>query len=228
VLCTAIGAVVFMLQVVVPLFEDVFTRFGKDLPGLTKAVISASDVLGAYLPIMLMALVSIFLSYPLFRKKEWFSKLFAWVQQKVPLFGAIIVKMHLLRLVSSLELMLSSNTNLVKAIELSGKMSSFYPIKQSLSEAQKDITNGLQLSESLAKFKIYDSRFLTLIRVGEEVNQLPVTLSKLRIQYEKDIDVFSKTVGSLLEPAIILFIGAFVGTIIIAMYLPMFELSTLF
>ena len=228
VLVTAIGAVVFMLQVVVPLFQDVFQRFGKDLPELTLLVISASDSLSALAPYMLLFVAMVIVLFPFIRKTRYYSMVYARILRRIPIFGKIVTKMYLLQFVSSLELMLSSNTNLVRAIDLCHQMTTFYPLKEAISQVKADLVNGISLSKSFSQFNLFDSRFLTLIKVGEEVNQLPDTLSKLRVQYEKDIDLFSKTVGSILEPAIILFIGFFVGTIIVAMYLPMFELSTLF
>lgn len=228
VMITAVAAVVFMLQVVVPLFQDVFQRFGKDLPELTLIIISASGLLGKIAPYLVSVVLILIIAFPLIRKSMLYSIIYAKVIQRIPIFGKVVTKMYLLQFVSSLELMLSSNTNLVKAINLCEQMTNYYPLKEALKMVERDITNGISLSQSFSKSTIFDSRFLTLIKVGEEVNKLPDTLSKLRIQYEKDIDLFSKTVGSILEPAIILFLGFFVGTIIIAMYLPMFELSTLF
>lgn len=228
VMMTAIAAVIFMLQVVVPLFQDVFERFGKELPQLTLVIISASDFVSYYAPYLLLIILLLTIGFPFIRKSRVYAIAYSNMLWRIPIFGKIVTKMYLLQFVSSLELMLSSNTNLVRAIDLCEQMTNFHSLKEALKTVEQDLTNGISLSQSFSKSTIFDSRFITLIKVGEEVNKLPETLSKLRIQYEKDIDLFSKTVGSILEPAIILFIGFFVGTIIIAMYLPMFELSTLF
>lgn len=227
VLCTAIGAVVFMLQVVVPLFMDVFERFGKELPDLTKMVITSSDLIGEFLGPVILFVVLFMLCLPLLRKKSWFKSNSSKLIIKIPVFGKIVLKSYLLRWVSGMELMLRTNTNLVDAIKLSKKMVDYYPISSALSSVEQELIEGNSLYQAMAKHHVFENRTITLIRAGEEVNKLPDSFKQIKIQLKNQIDHFTSTVGKILEPAIVVFIGIFVGGIIIAMYLPMFELSTL-
>ena len=91
---------------------------------------------------------------------------------------------------------------------------------------EHDIMHGKTLHESMSKFSIYDRRMLSLVKVGEEVNQLDTVFNRLKTQYMDDVDYRTGMMGSILEPLMIILIGLFVGVILIAMYLPIFKLST--
>jgi len=114
---------------------------------------------------------------------------------------------------------------LVNAIDLVIKMISFYPITTSLEIVKQDIMKGDPLYMSLAKYKIYNKRMVSLIKVAEEVNQLDVIFGKLSKQYSDEIKHSTALIGSLIEPIMIIFLGLLVAVILIAMYLPLFRLG---
>lgn len=107
-------------------------------------------------------------------------------------------------------------------------MIGFYPISNSLELVEKDILLGMRLHEGLAKFSIYDKKFLALIKVGEEVNKLDKFFGKLSDQYSQEVQFKTQTLSTVIEPVMIIIIGLIVGTILIAMYLPLFQVSTNF
>ena len=121
---------------------------------------------------------------------------------------------------------MSSKVPLTEALELSARMVRFYPIQSSLTATRNEIMHGASLHQGLQKFSIYDKRLLALIRVGEETNQLGPILAKLSTQIEAEVQHRAKMLGNTLEPLIIIFLGFLVALILIAMYLPMFQLSS--
>ena len=125
-----------------------------------------------------------------------------------------------------MNLLISAKTPLVTAIELVKKMVGFYPLEISLQTIQDDILKGQPLHLSLSKFKIYNKRMVSLIKVAEEVNQLDTIFLKLSKQYSDEVEHQTSILGSLIEPAMIIFLGAFVAIILVAMYLPLFQMSS--
>lgn len=226
VLVTALGAVYFMLSFVVPMFSDVFKRFKGELPYLTKLIIHISGMFSKYaLYFFVFLILSISLIY-VQRKKEWFRKLTSSIVLKLPVIGPIVTKIYLARFCHSMNLLISAKTPLINALDLVKKMVGFYPLEYSINVIREEILKGESLFNSLSKFKIYNRRMISLIKVGEEVNQLDVIFAKLAKQYTDDVEHQTSTLGSLIEPIMIIFLGVLVAVILLAMYLPLFQLST--
>ncbi len=228
VLTVAVLAVVFMLRFVVPMFADMLSRFGAELPALTKGIIAASHILGNYGPWFLLFVAVVIFTLWAQRKTEAYRRISSWFILRIPFIGKITRKVYVERFAHSMQLLLMSKTNLIDALELVQKMVGFYPIEQSLSSVRKDILAGVSLHESLGKFSIYPKRMISLIRVAEEVNQVDVMFAKLSQQLSDEIDHETSLLGSIIEPVMILFLGVMVAIILVAMYLPMFKLGTAF
>lgn len=226
ILLTAVLAVTFMLTYMVPLFDDIFNRMGGELPGLTKMIISISEGFGSLISWTLVIAGILFLIHMLNRKKEWYLKLRSSLLLGIPIVGKFMANSYILRLIQSMSLLISSRVPLTEALELSGRMVKFYPISSSVDKIRYKILQGMSLHESMSQFPIYDSRLIALIRVGEESNQLPLIFNKVAVQMEEELSHKAKILGNTLEPLIILFLGFFVALILIAMYLPMFQLSS--
>ncbi len=226
VMLTAIGTIMFMLGFIVPLFRDVFKRFGGELPAITQMVLKVSDMVKAsYGWFFLFVFVGVLILF-LNRKSLWWKKTKATILMKLPVFGGIITRIYLARFCTSMHLLLSARTPLVNALELVKNMVTFYPMEVSLDAIREDVLRGKSLNESLAKFALYPAQLISLIQVGEEVNKLEQIFGKLSKQYSDEVDYRTETLRSLIEPLLIIFIGTFVALILIAMYLPLFKLGS--
>lgn len=228
VMIVAVGAVWFMLRFVVPMFGEMLNRFHTELPGITKWIIGASETLGTYGPGMLLTLILLVVLIYSQRKQNWFRKYAAAFVLRIPYIGKIVQKVYLERFCHSMHLLLVSRTPLVNALELVQKMAGFYPIEKSLEQVRAEIMRGVSLYESLSRFPVYNKRMVSLIRVAEEVNQLDLMFDKLSKQYTDEIEHETSVLGSIIEPLMIVFLGLMVAVILIAMYLPMFKLSSAF
>ena len=226
VLLTAFGALSFMLGFVVPMFEEIFSRYGHDLPWITKSVIKISETFSENGLIIL--LVVIILSFVVFylTKQPLVKKLLSQIVLRVPYFGDLIRKIILLRFCTAFELLLKAHTPLSQSLDLLKKMITFYPIAMSFDKIQIDISAGKSLHESLSSHSFYDKRMLSLIGVAEQVNQLDKTFENLKDQYTEEINYKTTMMGNVLEPVLIILVGAIVGVILISMYLPIFEFSS--
>lgn len=222
---TSLGAVFFMMNFIVPMFGDIFRRSGGSLPAITQFIVDVSDFTRSYAHLFLLGVVAIGVWMYLQRRKEWLRKAAATVMLKLPIFGTMIRKIYLARFCNSMALLTGSKVPLIRAIQLSRQMVGFYPIEISLDIIEKDILQGQSLHSSLTRFAIYDIKMVSLIKVGEEVNQLTDFFGKVAAQYGEDIEHQSAMISSLMEPFIIIFLGIFVGIILIAMYLPLFQMG---
>lgn len=228
VLVTAIGAVIFMLNFIVPMFVDVFKRFKGDLPALTKTIVKLSNVFSEYLGLTFLIIISIALFLYIIRKKNWYRSFSTKLLLKIPMFGVLVQKIYLARFCQSMALLIGSKTPMLRAIQLIKNMITFYPYQQALETIENDILYGKPLHESMEQFSIFDKRTVSLTKVAEEINQLDTVFAKLNDQYSDELEHRIGMISSVLEPIMIIFVGLLVGVILIAMYMPMFQLGTSF
>ncbi len=228
VLFIAIVAVIFMMIFVVPMFQDVFARFGNELPYLTQVVINISDTLIHNSWAIIGIVGAMVVLYLLARRHKHFNRVKSGILLRIPFWGELVRKMYLSRFALAMSLLTSAHIPMLQALELVRKMITFYPIQASLAKAEQDITKGKSLHESLSQFKIFDKRMLSLLKVGEEVNQLDIVFNRLKKQYMEDVDYQTSMANGIIEPLMIIVVGVFVGIILVSMYLPIFKLSTSF
>lgn len=228
VISVALLAVGFMLRFVVPMFADMLSRFGTELPALTQWIIAASDTTAQYGIWILLLFVSLVIFVWSQRKQNWFRSISSAIVLRLPYLGKITQKVYVERFAHAMHLLIASKSNLVDALELAEKMVGFYPIEQSLQNVRSEILKGASLHECLAKFPVYPKRMVSLVRVAEEVNQLDKMFEKISQQLSDEIEHETTLLGSVIEPLMILFLGVMVSVILVAMYLPMFKLGSAF
>lgn len=225
VLLITIGVLYFMLSTVVPMFEEVFQQFGKDLPWLTQKIILFSNNFALILGVIVL-FVSLFVTLHLSQKKEIkYREITGNLILNLPVFGKLFQKIYLARFAQSMNLLMVSRTPLVKSLEMVEQMIGFYPLEKAIEHAKNEIVKGNSLHSGLANFPIFDRRFISLVKIAEEINQLDTTFERMTTQLNTDIEYQTKLIGTLIEPLIIILIGGIVGLIMVAMYLPMFNLS---
>lgn len=222
-----IGLVYFMMTSVVPMFADVFKQFGSELPSLTLKVIYFSENFPFFFGVFAGVVALIYLIIRTQKEQEWFRKSTSAVFLKIPKIGDLIAVIYLARFTQAMHLLLASKTPLVKSLELTQKMVKFYPLQKALDQVKADIHKGKTMHEGMSNFSIFPKRMLSLIKVGEQVNQLETMLGKLAKQYNEELKYQTTIIGKIMEPLILLIIGTIVGVILVAMYMPMFNLSNI-
>ncbi|MFY7669773.1 type II secretion system F family protein [Tenacibaculum sp. MEBiC06402] len=226
ILFTAILAVVFMMQFVVPMFADIFKQNKVELPWITSKIIGASNFFRDYYWVFIVMILVFFVGKIIVKDKLWYKKISSSFLLKIPFVGEFFRKVKIAQFTQAISLLIGAKVPLLSGIQLTQKMITFYPLQNALIEIESDILLGKSLSESMSSHPIFDSKMSSLIKVAEETNQNQVIFERLTEQYNKEIEYKSKMLSSVLEPIIILFLGAVVATILIAMYIPMFNLST--
>lgn len=226
VLLTAFIAIAFMLKFVVPMFENIFKQNGTELPWLTKIIVSASDAFEQYFWVASILIIGLVIFFRISRKKIWYKKMSSSFWLKVPFIGEFIRKVRIAQFTQAINLLTSAKVPLLNGIQLTKKMIDYYPLQIALEKVEEDILQGKSFHESVEGIAIFDRKMSSLIKVAEETNQNETIFRRLTEQYNQEIEYKSKMISSTIEPIIVLVLGAIVAVVLIAMYLPMFKLST--
>lgn len=226
IMLTSFLAVGFMLGFIVPMFTDVFKRFNGELPYITQLIINLSgfitDHLYSGMAFLLVAIAALYF----ISSFQAVQRSFSMAILKIPVLGSFIKTVYLARFNTSLALLVASKVPLLEALKLVGLMVNFYPIERAIKQMEGDILQGESFHLSLGKHAIFSNQMVAMIKVGEEVNKLDVFLERMAMRCEEDIDQRTQLLTTFLEPFMIIVLGIMVGVILVAMYLPMFELST--
>ncbi|MEM7185483.1 MAG: type II secretion system F family protein [Bacteroidota bacterium] len=227
VLTTAVLVVIFMLSYVVPMFVDIFKQNRVELPWLTRAIVSLSDLLldnGLWL-LALMGIMA--LGFRAVSKKKWYYRLIGRVQLKLPVFGTYLKKIYMIQFTQAMALLTQAKVPLVNGIRLVRQMIQFYPLEHSLIAIEKDMVLGKKLDVCFAEHPLYDKKMIALLKVAEETNRTDYIFQKLYDQYSTEIKYQGQLISNALNFLLTLFVGLIVGIILVAMYLPMFKLSSI-
>ncbi|WP_040278282.1 type II secretion system F family protein [Psychroserpens damuponensis] len=227
ILTTAILVVIFMLQFVVPMFQDIFKQQNVQLPGITQFIVNLSNLFQDYGWLILLIIVSLVVVNATIKKKMWYKRIIDNLLLKIPFVGKFIKTVYLSQFTQSMMLLTASKVPIVDSINLVKKMIDFFPLTKALESVEGEIMQGNTLSNALQKHDLFDDRMITLVKVSEETNQTEYIFEKLNSLYNTKVQNSSKLLSTLLEPFIIIFVGAFVGFILVGMYLPMFKLSSI-
>ncbi len=221
----AAGVVVLMLVKVIPVFEKMFADFGGELPGPTKMVIQMSNFMQHYLihgAIGLAALVvALRWIYSTGRGRLFFDSLFL----KMPIFGPLLRKVAVSRFSRTLSTMLSSGVPILDALSIVARTAGNVVIENAIMQTKASISEGKTIAEPLAATKVYTSKVVQMIAVGEQTGAIDSMLSKIADFYDGEVDVAVEALTSLLEPIMMVGLGGTVGTLLVAMYLPIFKIA---
>lgn len=227
ILTTAVLVVIFMLQFVVPMFEDIFKQQNVELPAITVFVVNTSAFIKDYGWLILVLVLAIILSRTLLNQKQWYKKAKDLFVSKIPFVGSFVKTVYLSQFTQAIALLTASKVPIVNSIKLVKQMIDFYPLTDALVKVEQQLLKGDLLSQSLSEHKLFDAKMIALVKVAEETNQTEYMFERLNLQYNAKVQQRSKLLSTVMEPIIILFVGLFVGFILIAMYLPMFKLSSI-
>lgn len=226
ILLVTFAVLYFMLGTVVPMFIDIFKQFDAELPGLTKTIINLSGWMPLITYLFLGLIAAIVITHYTQKDKEQYRAITAQLLLGLPLFGKLFKKVYLARFCQSMQLLTSSKVPLVRALQMSKEMVQFYPIEKACDEMIEGIKQGRSLHELMKENnKTFNTKMVFMVQIGEEVNALDEVFEKLSTQYDEEIEHSSGVIGTVLEPLMIIVIGAIVALILVAMYIPLFNLS---
>lgn len=225
-LTIAVVVLVFMLIVVVPMFEQVYARMGGELPAVTRRIISMSGAAPAVLGAVLLSAMLLYGVGKVYGGTEWYQRLTSGLVMRIPFVSGLVKKYQVSRFCRIMHLLVSSDVPILQALSLMQGITGFYPYRKSVSEAAGMIENGHTLSEGLGRHEcLYGKRFLVLLKVGEETNSLEEMLQTQADETNAELEYEIRQLNNMAEPVLILAIGIIVAFVLIAMYMPMFKLG---
>lgn len=226
VIITAFLVLFFMITVVVPMFEQVYSRMGGTLPEITRFILRLSShfpMVFTATGIVVLLLIAIKFIYG---KTEGYQQFTSNLILHIPIIGSLVRKHYQAQFCKLLYLLVSSDVPLLRSLIMLEGIIHFYPYKKSFIDIAEGLKKGDSFSDNMEKYKnIYDYKLITLIRVGEETNRLANMLSSQSKDITSELEHELKQFGSILEPVLILGVGSIVAFVLIAMYMPMFQLG---
>jgi len=229
VVIVAVVIVAILLIVVIPEFESLFSDFGADLPSLTRWIVNLShsvqDKWVVYLVVTMVIGVSSSYFYKRSKKMQY---LMDKVILRVPVFGTIIRKSIIARIARTLATMFGAGIPLVDALDTVGTASGNAIYQAGMSAIKRDVSSGRSLEDSMGDTGLFPGMVLQMVATGEESGELERMLDKVADFFEEEVDNAVAVISSLVEPFLIIFLGIIVGTIVVAMYLPIFKLGSVF
>lgn len=220
-----IGVLYFMLSTVVPMFAGVFTQFGSELPYLTKKILSLSNNIDVIMYWVLAFLFFIVLTNYLINSRVSLMIKRERILFKIPVFGNLFKSVAMSRFCTSMSLLLNSNIPLNNALSLCSDIIKYKSFQAAIRTVEQNISEGTSFYEAMSRQPLFSQKIVTMIRVGENTNQLDKIFIEMRNQYDAEVNYKAKLIGTIIEPLIIVVIGAIVGVVMVSMYAPMFDMS---
>jgi type IV pilus assembly protein PilC len=224
-----IGIAIICLAVimifVIPVFQDMFSSFGKALPAPTQLVVNISNFTKGnwyYILLGFMVFVWIFRRY---RRTHSGRRNTDSIVLKLPIFGELIKKTAIARFTRTLGTMLSSGVPILDALEITARTSGNVIVEEVIYDARSSIAEGQTVAEPLAETDIFPGMVTQMISVGESTGALDAMLEKIADFYDDEVDAAVSAMTSMLEPLLLLFLGGSLGGLAVALYLPIFQMA---
>jgi len=227
-LSITIVVTLILLIFVIPQFESMFNNFGAKLPTYTQLIVCSSHFLQKYWPIFLSSIAGVTISVTVaYHHLTKFHQLLDLAVLKLPLIKNILTYVIITRLTKILSLTLKSGIPLVTVMNLATSTISHWQYRSAIQNAITLITNGKTLHNAMQEQKIFPTKVIQLIALGEETGTLDSMLAKIADIYNTELNNITDNLNTLLEPIIMLILGVVVGGLVIGMYLPIFRLGTI-
>jgi len=222
----AIACIVLLLVKVIPVFEQMFADFGGTLPAPTQMVINLSNWLQANLMYLLAAVFVLVTAFGQARARSLpFRFKTDQLAINLPVFGNIIKKVAVARFTRTLGTIISSGVPILDGLDIVAKTAGNMVIEKELQETRASISEGKTIAEPLQSSKVFPGMMVQMVQVGEETGSMEVMLNKIADFYDDEVDAAVAGLTAMLEPIMMVFMGGSIGTILIAMYLPIFTIA---
>jgi type IV pilus assembly protein PilC len=228
VLSFAIIVCIFMLWKVIPVFASIFLELGAELPFLTSIVLSLSIFIQKYILFMAIGFVGFIFGFRYWRKTESGRKIVDKFLLRMPLFGKLLEKVGLSRVTRTLSTLLSGGVPMLESLKITSSTSGNVIIEEFIIQARSMVAEGTSLRDALREKGRFPFMMIQMVGVGEATGTLDEMLTKLADFYDEEVEYSVANLLSILEPILLIFVGLIVGSIVISMYLPIFDLMNKF
>jgi type IV pilus assembly protein PilC len=225
-ICVAVIAVTVMLWMVVPTFANMFKDMGAELPDITQYVVNASAFVVKYGVYIVIGLGLVIFGIKKYGQTESGRRNFSGVGLVLPMIGELIVMMAMYRFASNIALLLKSGVPMLESLTVVRGVFQTSPIfREAIGRAQARVASGWTLAAALEETHLFTPMMTNLVHIGEESGQLAPVMEQIAPYYKEKMQTLITGVTKLLEPIIIMGMGTTIAGLMLAIYLPMFEMS---
>ena len=222
----AVLVVAVLLIYVIPVFEKMFLSAGQSLPTLTLIIVGMSKLLKQYFLFFVAAVVVLVFLLRRYYKTDGGRHVIDSFLLKVPVFGMLFRKIAIARFSRTLSTLVSSGVPILDSLNIVAKTAGNIIVQDAIMKARSSISEGETIAEPLARADVFPPMVTQMISVGESTGALDNMLGKIADFYDEEVDTTVATLTSLMEPFLMIFLGGTIGTIVIAMYLPIFNMAS--
>ncbi|MEH7375657.1 type II secretion system F family protein [Neobacillus drentensis] len=220
----AIIVVIFLLVAVVPTFVSMFDDMGGELPAITKFVLSASGFMQSFWWIVVLMIFAIVFLITYLKKNNQTKYYFDYILLKMPIFGNLLQKAALARMMRTLSSLFSSSVPILQAMSIVEKVVENEVLAKVIRESRDSLEKGRSMTDPMQRHWAFPPLVTQMIAIGEETGALDAMLSKIAEFYEKEVENGTDRLKSLIEPIMIVFLAGLVGTIVTSIMVPMFSM----
>ncbi|MGH3137711.1 MAG: type II secretion system F family protein [Gaiellaceae bacterium] len=228
VLTFAVLVLIGMLLFLVPVFQGIFADLGGDLPFLTKIVVAASDLVRGYWFILFPLMGGSVYGFRRWKRTPAGRQVWDRFKLNCPAgIGKVVLKVTMARFSRTLATLVAAGVDIIKALEISGQTAGNWVVESALADVRAKVHQGVPIAQPLIEDPVFPPLVAQMVKIGEETGELEKMLDKIADFYEDEVDTSIAALTSIVEPLMMIGVGAIVGIIVIAMYLPMFKLLEL-
>jgi len=211
---------------VIPVFKDLFKSFGADLPGPTLVVMAVSDFFVAHWFLIFGTMIGGFLGFmQAWKRSALVQRFMDRLFLRLPIFGDVIRKAAIARWCRTLSTMFAAGVPLVESLDSVSGAAGNYVYYEATRRVQAEVSTGTALTAAMTNSGVFPSMVLQMCAIGEESGSLDAMLGKVADFFEQEVDEAVESLSSLMEPMIMVVLGGLIGTIVVAMYLPIFKMG---
>ena len=226
IMVVAMALIFVMMMFVLPAFGEVYSSMGAELPGLTQIVMSMSKFFVKYGWVMIVAIILAgFGLYKLHQKSPAFQKRVDSIMLRLPIFGPIVRKATIARWSRTTATLFAAGVPLVEVLDSVAGAAGNILYEEATKDIQAKVTQGLSLTSSMQSTEMFPNMIIQMAAIGEESGSLDDMLNKAAEFYEEEVDNSVSQLSSLMEPVIMVVLGSTIGVLLVAMYLPLFNLG---
>ncbi len=224
-LAIAIIVLAVILVFVIPVFEEMFADFGSELPGPTKLVVAASDLVKSKILYLIGAGILFMIAFKKYYATEKGRDMIDALVLKLPVFGMLLRKVAVAKFTRTMGTMLGSGVAILEALDIVAKTSGNRTIEKAIYNVRSGIAEGRTMADPLNESGVFPPMVCQMISVGESTGALDAMLEKIADFYDEEVDQAVDNMTALIEPIMLVFLGVTIGGLVIAMYLPIFKMA---
>ena len=224
-LIMVLGITLFLMIGIVPKFKEIFDSLAIDLPALTKGVLAVSFALQNHLGMVALGTLAVAVVFIMWKRSKSGSRIWDWMSLHFPVFGPLFQKVALSRFARTFATLIKSGVPILGALDIVADTAGNQVISEVVEKAKENVRQGYTLAEPLMESKVFPPMVCRMVQIGEKSGSLEQLLEKISDFYDDQVNAAVKTLTSMIEPLMIGVMGFLVGGIVLAVFLPIFELQ---